>query len=466
MSTQKGSYHLETFGCQMNKYDSEKLMGILAKHGMEQASGPEEADVIVLNTCSIREKAEQKVFSRIGRLVNDRKRNNGGPLIAVGGCMATFHKDEIFRRAPAVSIVFGPDSLSRLPELIDACHATGGHAIREKFIDIELDEGPVWDSPEESITPSGVSAWVGIMKGCDNNCSYCVVPSTRGSEVSRTTDSIVAEVTRLAAKGYKEINLLGQNVNSYGKTLLPQAEFSVLLQLVDSVEGIERIRFMTSHPKDLTQPLMDAMASLRKVCPSIHLPVQAGSDKVLKMMGRGYSAAEYLDRLNSLKKALPAITVSTDIMVGFPGESDDDFEETLKLMREAEFDSLYLFIYSPRPGTPAADYDGAVPREVATERFNRAKSLNYKIIKAKNQRMVGKAVEVLCEGLYTGREINSGATGATGATGAAGLKGKSWFGRTPGNSQVIFHADREIGGRTMLVSITGIRGYNLLGKVE
>lgn len=214
---------------------------------------------------------------------------------------------------------------------------------------------------------------------------------------------------------------------------------------------------MTSHPKDLTQPLIDVMATAGKVCPSLHLPVQAGSDRILEMMGRGYSAAQYLDRLNSLKKALPAITVSTDIMVGFPGESEEDFKETLKLMEAAEFDSLYLFIYSPRPGTPAADYDGAVPREVATERFNRAKTLNYRIITAKNRRMVGQTVEVLCEGLYTVRGINSGATGAA---------GKSWFGRTPGNSQVIFHADRDIGGKTMLVSITGLKGYNLLGKVK
>ncbi len=452
MKSRKGSYHLETFGCQMNKYDSEKLMGILAKYGMERASGPEDADVIVLNTCSIRDKAEQKVFSRIGRLSGGRKNNNGGPLIALGGCMATLRGEEIFRRAPAVSIVFGPDSISRLPGLIDACRATG-----EKRIDVELDEGPVWDSPEESMPASGVSAWVGIMKGCDNNCSYCVVPSTRGPEVSRTPDSIVAEIKRLAAKGFREINLLGQNVNSYGKALLPKTNFPSLLRLVDSVEGIERIRFMTSHPKDLTQPLIDVMAAAGKVCPSLHLPVQAGSDRILEMMGRGYSAAQYLDRLNSLKKALPALTVSTDIMVGFPGESEEDFMETLKLMESAEFDSLYLFIYSPRPGTPAADYDGAVPREVATERFNKAKTLNYKIITAKNRRMVGQTVEVLCEGLYTVRGINSSATGAT---------GKNWFGRTPGNSQVIFHADRDIGGKTMLVSITGLKGYNLLGKVK
>ena len=202
----------------MNKYDSEKLMGILAKHGMERASGPEDADVILLNTCSIRDKAEQKVFSRIGRLAGFKKEGNG-PLIAVGGCMATLRREEIFRRAPSVSLVFGPDSIPRLPGLIDDCRATG-----ENRIDVEFDDSPVWDSPEESMPPSGVSAWVGIMKGCDNRCSYCVVPSTRGPEVSRTPDSIVAEVKRLVKKGFKEINLLGQNVNSYGKSLMPMSD--------------------------------------------------------------------------------------------------------------------------------------------------------------------------------------------------------------------------------------------------
>ena len=432
----------------MNKYDSEKMMGVLAKHGMRQASGPEEADVILLNTCSIREKAEQKVFSRIGRLASFKK-NGNGPLIAVGGCMATWRGEEIFRRAPAADIVFGPDSLSRLPELIDDCYATG-----KKRIDVEIDAGPVWDSPEEAMPPPGVSAWVGIMKGCDNHCSYCVVPSTRGPEVSRTPDSIVAEAKLLVSKGFREINLLGQNVNSYGKSLTPKTDFPALLRLVDKVDGIERIRFMTSHPKDLTQSLIDAMATTRKVCPSIHLPVQSGSDKILKMMGRKYSAAEYLDSLARLKKALPSVTVSSDIMVGFPGESEEDFRETLKVMEEAKFDSLYLFIYSPRPGTEAADYDGAVPREVATERFNRVKALNYKIIKDKNRRMVGQTVELLCEGLYTGHVIN------------AEDKGKIWFGRTPGNHQVTFYSNCDSRGDTLPVSITGVKGYNLLGKVK
>ena len=454
MKSQKGSYYLETFGCQMNKYDSEKLMGILAKHGMGKASGPEEADIILLNTCSIREKAEQKVFSRIGRLARSRKNNNGRPMIALGGCMATFHKEDIFRRAPAVSIVFGPDSLSRLPGLIDDCLATRGLSTAEKSIDVELDEGEVWDSPEESIPESGVSAWVGIMKGCDNKCSYCVVPSTRGSEVSRTADSIVAEVKRLVAKGFKEINLLGQTVNSYGKSLTPKTDFPSLLRLVDSVESVERVRFMTSHPKDLTQSLIDVMATASKVCPSLHLPVQSGSDRILEMMGRRYSGAQYLERLDSLKKALPAITVSTDIMVGFPGESEEDFKETLKLMEAAEFDSLYLFIYSSRPGTPAADYEGAVTREVATERFNRAKTLNYRIITTKNQRLVGQTVEVLCEGLYTGQVTK------------VEDKGKIWFGRTRGNHQITFYSDSDSRGDTLPILITGVRGYNLLGKVK
>jgi tRNA-2-methylthio-N6-dimethylallyladenosine synthase len=432
----------------MNKYDSEKLKGILANRGMEEAPGPAEADVILLNTCSIREKAEQKVFSRIGRLAGYKKRNNS-LLIAVGGCMATLRGDEIFRRAPAVDIVFGPDSIKRLPDLIDSCRTT-----RKKCIDVELDGGPVWDSPEQSVRPSGVSAWVGVMKGCDNHCSYCVVPTTRGPEVSRRPDSIISEVKQLASQGCKEINLLGQNVNSYGKSLEPKADFTSLLRLVDEVDGIERIRFMTSHPKDLTDGLIEVMATARKLSPSLHLPVQAGSDRILRMMGRGYTAAQYLEKVNRLKKAIPGITISTDIMVGFPTESEEEFRETLRVMEEVLFDSIYLFIYSPRPGTAAAGYNGALPRAVASERFNRAKTLNYKTVTRKNRLLVGQTVEVLCEGLYNDADSNGKD------------QGKFWFGRTPGNHQVVFYSNRDCMGETTTVSVVGLKGYNLKGKIK
>ena len=447
MTVQKGRYHLETFGCQMNKYDSEKLRGMLAKQGMELASTVAEADLILLNTCSIRAKAEQKVFSRLGRLAV-YKQKNSNLLIAVGGCMATLRKEEIFRRAPAVDIVFGPDSLSRLPELIDDCRTTG-----KKSIDVEFGGGDVWDTPEEGVRDQGVGAWVGIMKGCDNHCTYCVVPSTRGPEVSRTPESVVAEVERLVAEGFKEINLLGQNVNSYGKSLTPKTCFSTLLRLVDSVDGIKRIRFMTSHPKDLTSSLVEAMAGAEKVCPSIHLPVQAGSDRILRAMGRGYTAADYIKKIDILREAIPGIGISTDIMVGFPSETEEEFQETLKLMEQVRFASLYLFIYSPRPGTVTEKLSEAVPRQVASERFNRAKALNYSIITEKNRLLVGQTVEVLCEGFYneSNRDTKDRSNG--------------WFGRTPENDQVIFYSDHDWRGKVVRLTVTGLKGYNLKGGI-
>ena len=443
----------------MNKYDSEKLRGMLAKQGMERASTVAEADLILLNTCSIRAKAEQKVFSRLGRLAVYKQKNRN-LLIAVGGCMATLRKEEIFRRAPSVDIVFGPDSLSRLPELIDDCRTTG-----KKSIDVEFGRDDVWDTPEEGVRDQGVSAWVGIMKGCDNHCTYCVVPSTRGPEVSRTPESVVAEVERLVADGFKEINLLGQNVNSYGKSLsrqadksrrsglAAQADFPALLRLVDSVDGVKRIRFMTSHPKDLNDGLIDAMASARRVCPSIHLPVQAGSDRILGAMGRGYTAAEYIKKIDFLREAIPGIAISTDIMVGFPSESEEEFQETLKLMERVRFDSLYLFIYSPRPGTVTEKLSEAVSRQAASERFNRAKALNYSIITEKNRLLVGQTVEVLCEGFYNESNRNGND------------RSNGWFGRTPENSQVIFYSDHDWRGKVVSVTITDLKGYNLKGTV-
>jgi len=442
-----GRYHLETFGCQMNKYDSEKIQGVLAGRGMVPASGPGDADLILLNTCSIREKAEQKVFSRIGRLAGYKKKNRN-LLIALGGCMATLRGKEIFRRAPGVDILFGPDSLSRLPELIDGFQAT-----RVKGMDVEFAGADVWDSPEHAVRPSSVSAWVGIMKGCDNRCSYCVVPYTRGPEVSRPAQSIIAEVEELARNGCREVNLLGQNVNSYGKGLPGGIGFPELLMMVNDVDGIERVRFMTSHPKDLTDELIEAMSSAEKVCPSLHLPVQAGSDRILEMMGRGYTAREYLEKVAKLKTAIPGITLSTDIMVGFPTETEEDFRDTLTVMKEARFDSMYLFIYSPRPGTPAEELEGRVPRDVAGERFDRAQELHYATVAQNNSALIGDVVEVLCEGPY-----NEAAKRDNSQT-------ETYVGRTPGNHQVIFSSLEDVSGRNAPVEITGTAGYNLKGTM-
>ncbi len=448
MSKSTGGYYLETFGCQMNRYDSEKIESILADSGMKRADSPEHADLIVLNSCSIRDKAEQKVFSRIGRLARYKEKNKN-LLIALGGCMATLRKEEIFRLAPTLDIAFGPDSLARLPELIE--ESRNG---KKKRLAVEFGDNGFGKRPKPGARPSKISAWVGIMKGCDNHCSYCVVPATRGPEVSRPPDSILAEVKELAENGYKEINLLGQNVNSYGKKLHPKINFPRLLRMVEEVDGIERIRFMTSHPKDLTDDLMEVMATAEKVCPSLHLPLQAGSDRILGMMNRGYTSAQYVERVKRLKKAVPGITVSTDIMVGFPTETEEEFQKTLGVMEEIRYDSMYLFNYSKRPGTPAAEYEGALPRSVYQSRFDRAWKLNREIISKKNRNLERRKFDVLCEGSYNGREGGWDQNNPLGR----------WLGRTPGNHLVFFNSGRDYTGKTVQVTVTGVIGYNLKGE--
>lgn len=431
-----GRYHLLTFGCQMNKYDSEKLAGVLSQSGFTATDDPARADVILLNTCSIRKKAEDKVYSKLGRIAEARR---SGQVVALGGCMATFRKEEIFRRAPVVDVLFGPDAIERLPRMIEECRAT-----RERRTDVGFGDHTVWDSlPDGPGRQSGVSAWVGIMKGCDNRCSYCVVPATRGPEVSRPAASALAEVEDLVRKGFREINLLGQNVNSYGKGLVPEVDFPSLLTMVARAPGVERVRFMSSHPKDLNDRLIEVMASEKTVCPSFHLPLQAGSDRVLAMMKRNYTAAEYMEKVRRLRAAVPGMAVSTDVMVGFPGETEEEFLQTLRVMEEARFDSLFLFNYSPRPGTPAGAMEGELPRAVCQERFDRALALHRRIVGENLRALVGSRQEVLCEG-------------------PANEPGKM-FGRTPGNHITVFSGGAA--GRTLPITITGVLGYNLAGIV-
>ncbi len=437
MGEKGGRYHLLTFGCQMNKYDSEKIEGLLAREGMTATAIPEEADLILLNTCSIRDKAEHKVFSKLGILSAAKRADQ---LIAVGGCMASLRKEDIFRRAPMVDVVFGPDAIERLPKMVGDFRAS-----RTRQIDVAFDDAAAWDRPEGGARESDVVAWVGIMKGCDNRCSYCVVPDTRGPEVSRPADSILAEVEGLAAKGYKGINLLGQNVNSYGKGLAESIDFPGLLRMVDKVEGVERIRFMTSHPKDLNDGLIASMVECKKAAPSFHLPLQAGSDRILGLMRRGYTAAGYLEKIRRLRAAAPHITVSADIMVGFPGETEDEFLDTIRVMEEVRFDSLFLFNYSPRPGTPSAEWQDVVPRAVSQERFDRAMLLQRKIVAQNNALLVGTVQQVLCEG--------------------AAQRPGAVFGRTPGNHLVVFEGYPSLAGRTLPVTITSFSGYNLAGTM-
>jgi len=430
----------------MNKYDSEKLEGILSAQGMEPAGSPDKADIILVNSCSIREKAESKVFSLLGRLANVG--NGRKPVIALGGCIPTLRGKEIFRSAPAVDLLYGPDSLEKLPAMLKEYFATG-----KKQVDLEFSDSTAWDGPDPCVRPSDVTAWVGIMKGCDNHCSYCVVPDTRGPEVSRPVESILAEVSALAEKGYREINLLGQNVNSYGKTVPRSVTFPELLGMVEEIEGVERIRFMTSHPKDLTDRLIERMAGSKKICPSLHLPLQAGSDRILAMMNRGYTAGGYLQKIRKLKSAVPGIAISTDLMVGFPMETDDDFEDTIRMMEEVRFDSLYLFIYSRRPATPAAEFDGQVSRDVAHSRFEKALALHRKTVSRKLADREGSIVEVLCEGEY-GVESTEG-------TGAPPI---ALFGRSADGHKVIFEAEKNLKGEILSVRVTRSAGFNLYGK--
>ncbi len=435
-------YHLETFGCLMNTYDSEKLEGILAKSGMERADSPEDADVILLNTCSIREKAEAKVFSRLGRLAG-LKKSGKVRLIALGGCMASLRKEEIFKRAPIVDVLFGPDSAAHLPQMLEDFRATG-----KRQVDVAIDEHTVWDGTEDlpDKRSGTVAASVGIMKGCDNHCTYCVVPSTRGPEVSRPAASILAEVRILVAAGYREVMLIGQNVNSYGKGLSPETGFPALLRMVEQVDGIGRIRFMTSHPKDMNDQLVEVMADSKKICPAIHLPLQAGADRILGMMNRNYTVDEYLGKVARLRKAIPEVAISTDIMAGFPTETESEFQRTLEIMEQVRFDSLYLFNYSPRPGTAAVEMEGMLLKEEAQSRFDRAHALHRRIVAEKLKSFVGSTQEVLCE---QAKATDGGFARCTG--------------RTPTNQLVIFKGDKGLVGKTLQVTIKDVLGYNLEG---
>ncbi|MDH5542081.1 MAG: tRNA (N6-isopentenyl adenosine(37)-C2)-methylthiotransferase MiaB [Nitrospinota bacterium] len=441
------TFKLVTFGCQMNKYDSEKMNGVLVSNGMSEVDLAEEADLILVNTCSIREKAENKVFSYIGRLA-ELKEKNKNLLIALGGCMATFNKKEIFRKAPGLDIVFGPDSISKIPELISQRLVSG-----RKQMDIGFSEEITWDSPEGLVRKSGVVAWIGIMKGCDNHCTYCVVPGTRGREISRHPDSIIGEVRDLAGKGYREICLIGQNVNSYGKGLTPEITFPELLRSVEEIDGVQRIRFMTSHPKDITDELIEEMAVSRKICPSLHMPLQSGSDSVLARMNRGYTVSEYLAKVERIRNAVEGISISTDLMVGFPGETEEDFLSTCEVMKRVRFDSLFLFNYSSRSGTPAAGYGEQVERKVSQERFDTALTLHKSIIAEKNLDMKGRKVVVLCEDTYNGNMKRHSAD-------------NSGFlsGRTRDNFMVVFKGARGLIGEEIELRIYGAAGYNLLGE--
>jgi len=383
---------LRTFGCQMNAYDSDKIADVLREaEGLELTPDPADADVIVFNTCSVREKAQEKVFNDLGR-VKHLKRSRPGLMIAVGGCVASQEGPAIVERAPYVDVVFGPQTLHRLPQLLERRRATGRPQVDVSFPEIEkFDHLP-------PARVDGASAFVSIMEGCSKYCSFCVVPYTRGEEVSRPFEDVVAEIAGLVGQGVKEVTLLGQNVNAWRGTIDgTPADFAELLHYLCEMQ-LERIRYTTSHPREFTQRLIDAHAALDRLAPHVHLPVQSGSDRVLAAMKRGYTALEYRSIVRRLRQARQDISLSSDFIVGFPGETEADFAATLRLAREAEFDASFSFIYSPRPGTPAADLPDETTREEKRERLQRLQAQLEAQAKAVAERMVGTTQRVLVEG--------------------------------------------------------------------
>jgi tRNA-2-methylthio-N6-dimethylallyladenosine synthase len=391
----KGKLFIKTHGCQMNEYDSDKMADVLAaSHGLELTDSEADADVILVNTCSIREKAQEKVFSQLGRW-KKLKADGRKVVIGVGGCVASQEGDAIIKRAPFVDMVFGPQTLHRLPEMIDAVRATGKPKVDISFPEIEK---------FDSLPPAGAkgpSAFVSIMEGCSKYCTFCVVPYTRGEEVSRPLDDVVAECEGLAAQGVKEINLLGQNVNSFDGVLDDggRADLALLIHYVAAIDGIERIRFTTSHPVEFSSSLIEAFGEVPKLANYVHLPVQSGSDRVLAMMKRGHTVLEYKQKIRRLREQRPDISLSSDFIVGFPGETERDFEATMKLIADINFDQSFSFIYSPRPGTPASSLPDDTPMEVKKERLARLQALINKQALEISRAMVGGEQRILVEGI-------------------------------------------------------------------
>lgn len=423
-------YHIKTFGCQMNEHDSEKLAGILEGMGYFPADPGQIPDVLLVNTCCVRETAEHKALSYLGRL-RFKKARKPQMIIGVCGCMAQQEgmASRLKHVFPHIDLIFGTHNIARLPELLERAVQEKGPVVEVLTLPAELPENiPVKRTGK-------LKAWVSIIYGCNNFCTYCIVPYVRGRERSRKPEDIIKEVEDLGQKGYKEITLLGQNVNSYGKDLDQPASFAVLLEKLNEIKGIQRIRYTTSHPRDFTDDIIDAVARLEKVCENFHLPVQAGSNRVLKMMNRGYTREYYIDLIQKIRKKLPGAAVTTDIMVGFPGETEEDFEDTLDLVERVRFDSSFTFVYNTRPGTPAAKIEGQVPEETKKRRIQNLIALQNKITWEKNREEIGNLHEVLVEG------VNENKPGTVG-------------GRSRTNKFIVFKGNQDVIGRTAVVEIT------------
>jgi len=438
-----GKLYIKTFGCQMNEYDSAKMVDVLREsHGLELTDSPEEADVLLLNTCSVREKAQEKVFSQLGRW-KTWKQNKPGLVIGVGGCVASQEGAAITRRAPYVDLVFGPQTLHRLPAMIEEVRGGKRAVVDVSFPEIEkFDHLP---APRKE----GPTAFVSIMEGCSKYCSFCVVPYTRGEEISRPLDDVVAEVAQLAQAGVREVNLLGQNVNGYrgathdGKI----ADLATLIYYVAAIDAIDRIRYTTSHPLEFNERLIQAFADVPKLANYLHLPVQSGSDRILSLMKRGYTALEYKQKIRRLREVRPDISLSTDIIIGFPGETERDFQATMDLVEEIGFDQSFSFIYSARPGTPAAAFPDDVMREEKLARLNRLQQRINSQAMAISESMVGTVQRVLVEraSVKSGREV---------------------AGKTENNRWVNFQAEPDVIGRFVNVVVTEALPNSLRGRLQ
>ncbi len=432
---------IKTFGCQMNEYDSDKMADVMqAAEGYQPTDDPEQADLILFNTCSVREKAQEKVFSDLGRVKHLKER---GVLIGVGGCVASQEGEEIIRRAPFVDVVFGPQTLHRLPELLQARART-----QRPQVDISFPEIEKFDHlPPARV--EGASAFVSIMEGCSKYCSYCVVPYTRGEEVSRPFEDVLVEVAGLAEQGVKEVTLLGQNVNAYAGAMgetAEKADFALLLEYVAEIPGIERIRYTTSHPNEFTPRLIAAYDRIPKLVSHLHLPVQHGSDRILMAMKRGYTAMEYKSTIRKLRAIRPDMAMSSDFIVGFPGETEEDFAKLMKLIDEVRFDNSFSFIFSPRPGTPAANLHDETPHDVKLRRLQELQAVINRNILEISQERVGTVQRILVEG-------------------ASKRDGNELMGRTECNRVVNFAGHARLIGRMIDVRITEARTYTLRGEV-
>lgn len=427
--------HIHTFGCQMNENDSEHIAGILAACGAESTDSPENSDLVFINTCAVREKSEEKLYSLLGRL-NSLKKKKKGLFIGVVGCVAQLHRSKLLEKFPGIDLIMGPDNYLQIPEILSLY-------IDEKIVSTEWSEN--WHEIPGALTlrESQVSAFVTIMEGCDNFCAYCIVPFTRGREKCRPMPQILNEVQDLAQNGYKEIQLLGQNVNSYQDPISGRG-FAQLLKEVNERDGIEWIRFITSHPKNISSEIASVMRKSKKICNQLHLPVQSGSTSMLKRMNRGYTREKYLEKIRSLRELMPDVSLSTDIIVGFPGETEEEFQDTMSLLETVRFTNIFSFRYSPRPQTAAASRKDDVPFETKKKRLLAVQNIQKRLQTEMNKSLVGRTVKVLC-------------------TGKSKKDPGIYSGRNEGYQVVNFQSEKNLQGQFIDVIVTSSGPYSLRG---